>query len=55
MQLMTRTPRNLFLAHNATVAGEVEAGELTSFWFNVVVRGDVAKVTIGRRVNVRCP
>jgi len=53
MHLMTRTALNLFLTHNATVAGEVEAGELTSFWFNAVVRGDVAKVTIGRRVNVQ--
>jgi carbonic anhydrase/acetyltransferase-like protein (isoleucine patch superfamily) len=53
MILMTRTPRNLFQAHNATVTGDVEAGELTSFWFNAVVRGDVAKVTIGRGVNVQ--
>ena len=28
-------------------------GELSSFWFNAVVRGDVAPVTIGRRVNVQ--
>ena len=53
MQLMTRTPRNYFLMHNATITGDVTIGEQSSFWFNAVVRGDVAPVTIGRRVNVQ--
>src|SRR4051812_7742029 len=53
MDLITRSSQNFFLAHNATVTGEVAIGELTSFWFNAVVRGDVAKITIGRGVNVQ--
>ena len=53
MALFTRLSSGAFLAHNATVVGDVEARELSSFWFNAVVRGDVAKVTIGRRVNVQ--
>ena len=53
MSLFTRTAANVFLAHNATVVGDVSAGEQTSFWFNAVVRGDVAPVTIGKRVNVQ--
>src|SRR5665213_454147 len=53
MALFIRTASNTFLAHNATVAGDVMAGELTSFWFGSVVRGDVATVTLGRRVNVQ--
>jgi len=51
--LFTRAAGNYFVAHNATVVGEVTIGELASFWFNAVVRGDVAPVTIGRRVNVQ--
>ncbi|HEX4123952.1 MAG TPA: gamma carbonic anhydrase family protein [Tepidisphaeraceae bacterium] len=51
--LMTRTSGNYFLAHNCTVHGAVTVGELSSFWFNAVVRGDVAPITIGRRVNVQ--
>ena len=51
--LFTQTPGNYFVAHNATIVGEVSIGELSSFWFNAVVRGDVAPVTIGRRVNVQ--
>ena len=53
MQLITRTPSNFFLSHNATIAGDVTIGEFSSFWFNAVVRGDVAPITIGRRVNVQ--
>ena len=53
MTLFSRSLANSFHAHNSTVVGDVEIGELASFWFNAVVRGDVAKVTIGRRVNVQ--
>jgi carbonic anhydrase/acetyltransferase-like protein (isoleucine patch superfamily) len=53
MTLITKTPDNYFLAHNATITGDVAIGELASLWFNTVVRGDVAPITIGRRVNVQ--
>jgi len=41
------------MAHNATVVGDVSAGAKASFWFNSVVRGDVAPVTIGERTNIQ--
>ena len=53
MPLFTRTAGGVFIAHNATVVGDVRVGEQTSFWFNTVARGDVAPLTIGRRVNVQ--
>ena len=53
MSLITRTKHNYFLAHNATLTGNVTIGAEASFWFNAVVRGDVAPITIGRRVNVQ--
>ena len=53
MSLITKTPGNWFRSRNATLTGEISIGELASFWFNTVVRGDVAKITIGRRVNVQ--
>jgi carbonic anhydrase/acetyltransferase-like protein (isoleucine patch superfamily) len=53
MPLFTKTPGNYFIAHNASVVGDVTIGEQASFWFNAVVRGDVAPVVIGRRVNVQ--
>mgnify|MGYP000849088928 CR=1 FL=1 len=51
--LFTLRPGNYFQAFTATITGDVTIGELSSFWFNAVVRGDVAPVTIGRRVNVQ--
>src|SRR5688572_4373406 len=53
MPLFTRTRGNYFVSHNSTIVGDVTIGELASFWFNAVVRGDVAPVTIGKRVNVQ--
>ena len=53
MPLFTESPGGYFVAHNATIVGDVTIGRLSSFWFNAVVRGDVAPVTIGRRVNVQ--
>ena len=48
-----RTSDGIFLAANATVVGDVVLGEASSVWFNAVIRGDVAPIRIGRRVNVQ--
>jgi carbonic anhydrase/acetyltransferase-like protein (isoleucine patch superfamily) len=53
MPLFTQSPGGYFLARSSIVVGEVGIGELASFWFGAVVRGDVAPVTVGRRVNVQ--
>ena len=53
MPLIERTKGNFFLARNATITGEVAIGRDASFWFNAVVRGDVAPIAIGKRVNVQ--
>jgi len=42
-----------FVAHGAVLIGDICAGEGTSFWYNVVVRGDVCPIRIGDRVNVQ--
>jgi carbonic anhydrase/acetyltransferase-like protein (isoleucine patch superfamily) len=53
MNLITRTGGKFFLAHNATITGDVSISEDASFWFSSVVRGDVAPIRIGNRVNVQ--
>lgn len=42
-----------YIAHDATITGEVEIGEASSVWFKTVIRGDVAPTTIGKRVNIQ--
>ena len=44
---------NCFLAPNATIVGNVMAGDDCSFWFNTVVRGDVNFIKLGNKVNVQ--
>jgi carbonic anhydrase/acetyltransferase-like protein (isoleucine patch superfamily) len=53
MPLMQLDLRGCYVARNATIVGDVAIGALSSFWFNAVVRGDVAPVGIGQRVNVQ--
>jgi carbonic anhydrase/acetyltransferase-like protein (isoleucine patch superfamily) len=43
----------LYLAHNATITGDVRCGVGVNLWFNVVVRGDVAPITLGDFVNIQ--
>ena len=42
-----------YIAENATLVGQLVAGEQCSFWFNAVVRADVNSITLGNRVNVQ--
>jgi carbonic anhydrase/acetyltransferase-like protein (isoleucine patch superfamily) len=53
MSLIAHHPDGSFRAHNCTIVGDVAIGSLASFWFGAVVRGDVARVSIGRRTNVQ--
>ena len=45
--------RECYFSENATIVGEVTMGDECSIWFNAVVRGDVAPITIGDRTNVQ--
>ena len=45
--------KNVYLAENATVVGEVKIGDHCSIWFNTVVRGDVHYISIGNKVNIQ--
>jgi carbonic anhydrase/acetyltransferase-like protein (isoleucine patch superfamily) len=45
--------KDCWLAENATVVGNVQAGDNCTFWFNAVVRGDVHYIRLGNKVNVQ--
>ena len=42
-----------YIAETAVIIGDVVAGDDCSFWFNVVVRGDVNSIRIGNKVNIQ--
>jgi gamma-carbonic anhydrase len=43
----------VFIASGARIIGDVEIGEKSSVWFNVVIRGDVHYIKIGTRTNIQ--
>lgn len=44
---------SVFVAKDAVIIGDVEIGEESSVWFKAVIRGDVDKTIIGKRVNIQ--
>lgn len=44
---------DVFIADNARVIGDVEIGTKSSIWYNVVIRGDVMPIRIGKETNVQ--
>ncbi|WP_286266411.1 gamma carbonic anhydrase family protein [Thalassotalea atypica] len=44
---------NCFIAPNATLIGDVTISAHVSIWFNVVIRADTDKVTIGKNSNIQ--
>ncbi|HEX9794237.1 MAG TPA: gamma carbonic anhydrase family protein [Planctomycetota bacterium] len=52
--LMRRDPRSgAVIADNATVVGDVRLAADVNVWFQCVLRGDEAPITIGARTNVQ--
>lgn len=51
--VMPKVHDSVFIAEGAQVIGDVTIGEGSSIWFNVVVRGDVNAVIIGRNTNIQ--
>ena len=45
--------KNVYIAPTAYVGGEVTIGDECTIMHHVTIRGDVSKITIGRRVNVQ--
>ncbi len=51
-----KTPQidgSAWVADNATITGDVTIGKNSSVWFQVVIRGDVNKITIGDNCNIQ--
>ena len=44
---------SVFIAPSAVIIGDVEIGEGSNIWFNVVIRGEWAPIIIGRRTSIQ--
>ena len=47
------TARALWIAHNATVVGDVTLGDHTSVFYGAVLRGDIARIVVGEGTNLQ--
>src|SRR6266508_2383581 len=45
--------QDYYIAHNAVVRGDVVCSAGVNIWFNTVIRGDLAQITLGPRVNLQ--
>ena len=45
--------KNVFLAENAVIIGDVVIGDNCSVWYGAVIRGDVNIIRIGDNVNIQ--
>ncbi len=43
----------VFVAPNAIIVGKVVIGSNSSVWYNAVIRGDIAPITIGKKCNIQ--
>jgi gamma-carbonic anhydrase len=53
MSRFFRVEPGFFRPDHCTIVGDVTIGVDTSIWFGAVIRGDVAPVVIGQRVNIQ--
>ena len=51
--IMPRVGKNVFIAENAFVIGDVELGDFASVWYGAVLRGDFAPIVIGTRTSIQ--
>lgn len=45
--------KKIFIAKSADVIGDVKIGNSSSVWYQAVLRGDVAPITVGDRSNIQ--
>jgi carbonic anhydrase/acetyltransferase-like protein (isoleucine patch superfamily) len=51
--LRPRIGEGSWIAHNATIIGDVRVGRFVSIWYNAVIRGDNEPIEIGDGTNIQ--
>ncbi|MCS7046516.1 MAG: gamma carbonic anhydrase family protein [Gemmataceae bacterium] len=53
MAAAIRQIRDFYVASTAIVTGDVVCGAGVNIWFGTIIRGDLARITLGERVNLQ--
>jgi carbonic anhydrase/acetyltransferase-like protein (isoleucine patch superfamily) len=51
--IVPKIGKDVFIAENAAVTGDIEIGDESNIWYNVSMRGDVHEIRIGKRTNIQ--
>lgn len=51
--ILPQLNQDVFVAEGAKLIGEVTLGNESTVWYNAVLRGDLAPITIGQRCNIQ--
>jgi len=51
--ILPKISEKAYIAPNATITGDTEIGDDSGIWYNVVIRGDVAPIRIGKGTNIQ--
>ncbi|WP_248925450.1 gamma carbonic anhydrase family protein [Paenibacillus hamazuiensis] len=52
-QFVPKVHSSVFIAPGAHIIGDVTIGEMSTVWYNTVLRGDLAPIMIGSRSNIQ--
>ncbi|PID77965.1 MAG: gamma carbonic anhydrase family protein [Deltaproteobacteria bacterium] len=52
-EILPKLGKRVFIAKGARIIGNTEIGDDSAVWFNTVIRGDTAKITIGKNTNIQ--
>jgi carbonic anhydrase/acetyltransferase-like protein (isoleucine patch superfamily) len=48
-----KTGKDVFVAPNATLIGDITLGDNCSVWYGAILRADAEKITVGNRTNIQ--
>ncbi len=51
--IVPKLGRDVFIAENAALIGDVVIGDESNIWYGVVMRGDVHEIRVGARTNIQ--
>lgn len=52
-EFLPEIDKSVFIAEGSVVIGQVKLGKNASVWFNVTIRGDMDKISIGENTNIQ--
>ena len=53
LQAKVKLGKNVFIAPNATVLGDITLGDSVSVWYGAIMRADMDKITVGYGTNIQ--